>query len=160
MAANEEVTLDGIRGKAIEIETVMDLGAAREVGLSVLRSPDGAEQTRISLFREDDIKFKTSALQIDVATASLRSDVFARRPEVGPLILEEGEPLRLRVFIDRSIVEVFANGRQCLTIRAYPEREDSGGVSVFARGGAARLVSLDLWQMRSIWSELEDREGS
>ena len=160
MAANEEVTLDGIRGTAIEIEAVMDLGAAREVGLCVLRSPDGAEQTRISLFREDDIKFRTSALQIDVATASLRSDVFARRPEVGPLILEEGEPLRLRVFIDRSIVEVFANGRQCLTIRAYPEREDSGGVSVFARGGAARLVSLDSWRMHSVWPEMESAELS
>jgi beta-fructofuranosidase len=62
--------------------------------------------------------------------------------------------------VDRSIVEVFANGRQCLTIRAYPEREDSSGVSLFARGGAAKLVSLDLWQMRSVWSELESAELS
>jgi beta-fructofuranosidase len=61
--------------------------------------------------------------------------------------------------VDHSIVEVFANGRQCLTLRAYPEREDSSGISLFARGGAAKLVSLDLWQMRSVWSELEDREG-
>ena len=61
--------------------------------------------------------------------------------------------------MDHSIVEVFANGRQCLTLRAYPEREDSSGISLFARGGAAKLVSLDLWQMRSVWSELEDREG-
>jgi beta-fructofuranosidase len=50
LPANQEITLDGIRGKSIEIETVIDPGQAREVGLYVLRSPDGVERTRISLF--------------------------------------------------------------------------------------------------------------
>lgn len=159
LPANGEIVLEGIGGKAIEIEAVMDPGAAREVGLCVLRSPDGAEQTRISLFQNTHRRSGSSSLQIDVSVASLRSDVLARTPEIGPLPLEEGEPLRLRVFVDRSIVEVFANGRQCLTLRAYPEREDSNGVSVFARGGAAKLLSLDAWGMRSVWPELRDREG-
>ena len=65
--------------------------------------------------------------------------------------MAQDEPLHLRVFVDRSIVEVFANDRQCLTLRVYPQREDSGGVSVFARGSGARLASFDIWQMRSIW---------
>ena len=133
------------------------------MGFCVLRSPDGTEHTRISLFRKTDPKNRTSSwLQIDVSAASLRSDVDGRTPEIGPLKLEEleeGEPLRLRIFVDRSILEVFANERQCLTLRAYPEREDSNGVSVFARGGAAKLVSLDVWQMRSIWPELTGNEG-
>ena len=157
--ANGEVVLEDIRGKAMEIEAVIDPGAAREVGLCVLRSPEGTERTRISLFHGGDMRLGLSALQIDVSAASLRSDVFARTPEVGPLRHEDGEPLCLRVFVDRSIVEVFANGRQCLTLRAYPEREDSNGVSVFARGGAARLLSLSAWQMRSVWPELVDEEG-
>lgn len=158
--ANEDVALEGIRGKAMEVEAVIDPGAAREVGLRVLRSPDGAEQTRVSLFRRDDRTFDVGSLQVDVSRASLRSDVFARTPEIGPIKLDEGEPLRLRVFVDRSVVEVFANGRQCLTIRAYPQREESAGVSAFARGGAARLVSFAAWQMRSIWPELKYREGA
>ena len=157
--ANGEVVLEGIRGKAIEIEAVIAPGAAREVGLCVLRSAEGAEQTRISLFRDTDSRTADGSLQIDVSAASLRSDVLARTPEIGPLKLAEGEPLHLRIFVDRSIVEVFANGRQCLTIRAYPEREESSGVSVFARGGAAKIISFDAWQMRSIWQELTDREG-
>ena len=49
----------------------------------------------------------------------------ARSEEVAPFKLREGEPLRLRVFIDKSVVEVFANGRQCLALRVYPGREDS-----------------------------------
>lgn len=157
--ANGEVVLKEIGGKAVEIETVIDPGEAREVGLAVLRSPDGAEQTRISFLRQDHRRFNTSTLQIDVAAASLRGDVFARSPEMGPLVLGEDEPLRLRIFIDRSIVEVYANDRQCLTVRAYPERDDSRGVALFARGNPATLRSLNCWQMRSIWPELAAREG-
>lgn len=157
--ANKEITLDDIQGKAIEIEAVIDPGAAREVGFYVFRSPDGAERTRISLFPNDNRRFGTGSLQIDISEASLRSDVFARTPEIGPIKLEDAELLRLRIFVDRSIVEVFANGYQCLTLRVYPEREDSTGVSVFARGGAAKLMSLNVWQMRSVWPELLHREG-
>jgi beta-fructofuranosidase len=156
--ANAEIILEKVRGKAMELEAVIDPGAAREVGLCVLRSPDSAELTRLSLFRNHR-KPGTNSLQIDVSAASLRGDAFGRTPETGPLHLEDGELLRLRVFVDRSIVEVFANSRQCLTLRTYPEREDSSGVSVFARGDAAKLVSLDAWHMHSIWSELKGHEG-
>lgn len=65
--------------------------------------------------------------------------------------MEKGEPLRLRVFIDKSVVEVFANGRQCVALRVYPGREDSLGVSLRAQGKDAQLRSLDAWQMKSIY---------
>ncbi len=157
--ANQEVVLDEVGGKAIEIQATLDPGAAREVGLSVLRSPDGAEQTLISLYQQDHRRFGRSSLQIDVSAASLRGDVFARTPEIAPLDLQPGELLTLRVYIDRSIIEVYANDKQCLTIRAYPEREDSRGIALFARGSSAQLLAMDVWQMRSIWPELADREG-
>ena len=160
LPANSETVLDGVAGKAIEINAVIDPGAAREVGLNILRSPDADEQTAVTLYRDVVLwREHECRLGIDTSRASLGLDVEARPPEVGPLTLSEGEPLALRIFIDRSIVEVFANGRQCLTVRVYPGREDSCGVSVFARGGEAKLVSLDAWQMRSVWPELKSREG-
>ena len=157
--SNGEVVLNGVRGKALEIDAVLDLGSAREVGLIVLRSPDGSEQTRVSLYRRYSDRRGLDGLQIDVSAASLREDVYAREPEIGPLDLGPDEPLRLRVFVDRSVIEVFAADRQCLTLRAYPDREDSNGVAVFARGGSARLESLDAWQMQSVWPELTHLEG-
>ena len=98
-------------------------------------------------------------LQIDSSQSSLAGDVHGRPPEQGPLELGPDEALHLRIFIDRSIIEVFANDKQCLTLRVYPEREDSAGVTLFARGGAAQLRSLKVWQMRSVWPELKGREG-
>ena len=154
--ANGEVALDGIGGDSVEIRATIEPGAAREVGLYVLKSPDGSERTRISLYPNDHRRFDTSSLQIDVSESSTRADVWARTAETGPLKLAPNEPLELRVFIDRSIIEVFANDRQCLTVRVYPGRDDSRGASLFARGGAARLASLDCWGMGSVWPELAD----
>jgi beta-fructofuranosidase len=98
-------------------------------------------------------------LQIDISESSLNEDVYGRPAEIGPLELDADEKLHLRIFIDRSIIEVFANEKQCLTVRVNPEREDSRGISFYSRGSSSELVQLDLWQMKSIWPELKQFEG-
>ncbi len=50
-----------------------------------------------------------------------------------PLPLAPGDRLQLRVFVDHSVLEVFANGRACLTTRIYPTRPDSLGIGLEAR---------------------------
>ena len=77
--------------------------------------------------------------------------MLSRAPETAALRLSPQEKLQLRIFVDRSVVEVFVNGRQCLAERVYPERADSLGVSVRAQGAPAVLESLDAWQMDSIF---------
>ena len=77
----------------------------------------------------------------------------ARAPESAPVYLSPGETLKLRVFVDQSIVEVFANDRQCATVRVYPGREESRGVSLRAQGAEAALLSFTAWQMRSIYAD-------
>ena len=62
-------------------------------------------------------------------------------------IAARGEALHLRVFIDRSVLEVFANNRQCITQRIYPVRSDSVGVVLFSCGGATDIKSFEAWQM-------------
>ena len=64
--------------------------------------------------------------------------------------MDPGEPLRLRVFVDRSVVEVFANDRQCVAARVYPGRDDSVGVSVRAQGRGARLKALHAWPLADL----------
>ena len=76
----------------------------------------------------------------------------SRAPETAPIVLNDDEPLCLRVFVDRSIVEVFANDRRCVAARVYPGRDDSVGVSLRAQGSEAVLRSLDAWQMENIYA--------
>ena len=159
MPANRELVLEGIGGNAIELAAEIEPQDAREVSVNVLRSDDGEELTSIRFYRRGHMATpghsmrgdRMDAVAIDTSRSSLLPDVMARPEEVAPFKLHEGEPLRLRVFIDKSVVEVFANGRQCLALRVYPGREDSVGVSVRAQGSDAVLRSLDAWQMKSIW---------
>jgi sucrose-6-phosphate hydrolase SacC (GH32 family) len=70
-----------------------------------------------------------------------------------PIIVSpDGEPLSLRVFVDKSVREVFVNAKQCLAARVYPGREDSVGLSLQSQGRDAMLRSMDAWQMRSIYA--------
>ena len=140
--------LKHIRGKAIELKVVMAPKDAKEFGLKVLESNDGSQFT--------SIRYNTTKGTISIDTSK---DIRLRGPETAPLKLKEGESLKLQIFVDRSIVEVFANGRQAISMRVYPTKEDASGVSLFSTGGNAQLLSLEAWQMRSVWPELVKKHG-
>jgi hypothetical protein len=114
------------------------------------RSPAGAEQTVIAFCPGE------KALKIDVRRASLDPDAIplafpaadkSVRVQSAPLDLAPGEPLRLRLFLDRSILEVYANGRQCVTQRIYPSRADSLQIRLFSRGGPTSARRIEAWPM-------------
>ena len=63
-----------------------------------------------------------------------------------PLKLADKEPLNLHIFLDKSVVEIFANRRACLYRRFFPVREDSLGVALLASGGEATILSLEAWK--------------
>ena len=55
------------------------------------------------------------------------------------------------IFIDRSVVEVFANERRSLTMRAYPALDESRLVSIRAAGYPVEVVKAEAWQLGSIY---------
>ncbi|MEN9936598.1 MAG: hypothetical protein RLZZ387_3177 [Chloroflexota bacterium] len=132
-----------VRGDLLEIAAEIELGDAAEVGLVLRATPGGEEQTLVYYDRPG------ARLVVDRTQSSLDADV-ERDVRATPLTLAEGERLRLRVFVDRSVVEVFANGRACMAARVYPTRPDALGVDLFARGGEAHLVGLDAWEMVAV----------
>ncbi|NOY82920.1 MAG: glycoside hydrolase family 32 protein [Kiritimatiellaeota bacterium] len=157
LPANREIVFDAIRGNSLELVAEIDTSGAPVIELSVLRSPRREEYTRIAFFRDRGNAHRDrgrpdrrdSLVTLDSSHSSVLPDVACRAPETAPVFLEPEETLRLHVFIDRSIVEVFVNDKQCVALRVYPGREDSLGVSVTARGRDAQLVSLEAWQMQS-----------
>ena len=94
-----------------------------------------------------------TSLYYDVGKAELvfdatRSGTDGRRVvERAPLALAPGESLKLRVFVDKSVVEVFANDRQAIGRRVYPARPDSLGIGLFANGGSTRFKAVRSWEM-------------
>ncbi len=137
--AGREVGLEAVQGNSLELVVEMVVGAAAEAGVKVCCSPDGAEATRITY---DAVEKK---LKVDTTRSSLGEG--PKVVEAGPFELSADEPLRLHIFIDRSIVEVFANDRQAVTRCIYPTRSDSLGVSLFSTGGAVEVPSVQAWEM-------------
>ncbi len=166
LKANQEVVLDNIRGNAMELKVEIDPGDAPMVELNVLRSPNKEEFTRIAFYKERGMyqgrnytrprsqawepRFN-SVLSIESSFSSILPDVLSRPPESAPFRLVPGETLQLRIFIDKSVVEVFANGKQCVAMRVYPGLEESTGVSLRSQGQDSKLISLEAWQMKSIY---------
>lgn len=133
-----------VAGKALEIVAEFRAGAASEFGLMV-RTGQG----------------EATVIGVDATAGRLFVDR-TRSGEVGfhrefaarhhaPLSMRNGR-VRLRVFVDWSSVEVFADeGRTVITDQIFPSPA-SDGVALYAKGGSARLVSLEAWPLASAWT--------
>ena len=84
-------------------------------------------------------------------TDEIRYNCQKQQLNKAPLKLDYGESLTLRIFVDRSVIEVFANHKIVKTIRTYHRLNDSKDVVIFVCGGEVRVDSIDVWQMRSIY---------
>ena len=126
--SSKETRLKDIEGDTMEILAEFEAGNAEAFGLKLRQSEDGK-----------------NALIIRYTNGNLNvagTDV--------PLTLLSGR-LKLHLFIDKSVIEVFINdGATSVTRVEYPGENDLG-VSVFAENGNALLMSLDAWKIRSIW---------
>lgn len=134
-----DLAIDGIGGNSFELYIEMESSEASEYGVKVCASPDGQEKT---------------AVFYDAAENKLKVDTHKSGPadtpkgiEAGPLALKEGERLKLRVFVDKSVVEVFANSRQAVMRRIYPSQPDSVGVCLFSTGGPTQVHTLQSWNI-------------
>ncbi len=142
-----DLTVDGEKvlpfenthGNAYELLLEIAPQQAKQCGVKVCASPDGAEQTLVFY---DAVEKK---LKIDTTKASLGEGT--KKVEAGPFALKDGEPLKLRVFVDNSVVEVFANDRQAAMRHVYPTRPDSLGVVLFSNGGPVKVREARGWKM-------------
>jgi sucrose-6-phosphate hydrolase SacC (GH32 family) len=122
--------LEEIRGNQLEISLEMDLDAASFCGLNVLCDEQG----------KGGLYIIWSGNMINVEGV--------RVPMEG---WETGEPLQLRIFIDRQVVEVFINGgKYCVTRLMKPENIRGDRIALTRLGGHAILNHLEAWKLKSI----------
>jgi len=117
--------LEGPTGELLDIEAVLEVGEVETVGLEV------------------------HGHRIEYSSRAKELTALGRKAS---LVLPEGL-LPLRILVDRTSVEVFAdNGRVQLANCCLPA-EDKRGVALYATGGSAKAVSLAVWELRSIWNQ-------
>ena len=140
----------GVRGAALDISAVFQIGGADQVGLRV-RVGEG-QATTIGWGADHRLVLDRSRSGADVFPADSPGRFTA------PLALC-GDTLWLRVLVDRSSVEVFADSdgvvvdsagyRAVLSALIFPDLR-SDRLEVFATGGEPRLLRLEVYPMDSI----------
>jgi beta-fructofuranosidase len=146
LTPTSENPLAGFEGGCLEIEAELSFDEPTLCELIVRASPDQAERTSISYHSEKEI------LTVDGSRSSLDPNV-DQAIFSGPLSPDDQGAVRFRVFLDRSVLEVFVCDRACVTLRLYPTREDSLGVSLSVREGSATVRRLRAWRMNAVWPQ-------
>jgi len=125
--------LDGIQGDTIELEVVMAAPTAKEFGINVLCDENGG-----------------NGFPIASGAGSKFLTVDYIKP---PFELRDHEDLTLRIFIDKSMIEVFANDRQA-AVAWHEYKPENVKVSLFSRGGDLTVKRVTSWKMKPIYGML------
>lgn len=135
--------LDGASGGLAELEAEFEIGTASEIGLKL---GSGDHMTVVGYDAAAGELFINRSNSGNVAF----HDEFGCR-HAAPLQAKDG-CIKLRLFLDRSSVEVFANeGGLVMTDQIFP-LEGKKGISVYAEGGEALLRSLRMYPLQSIYA--------
>ena len=120
--------LKSISGDTIEIELNIKHGDAKRYGIRLLC--DEKNRKGLDLFVEPGRK----TIKLGSTTA--------------PLELKPNEDIRLRIFVDRSVVEVFANDRQAV-VKQHMYEPDDVGVCLISLGGGMEVSEIKCWKMKA-----------
>jgi sucrose-6-phosphate hydrolase SacC (GH32 family) len=117
--------------KTNTLEIAADISLESAEGL-VLALRSGAKDAR-----PVTIELSSAELKTGEADLSLAMDKSERN-------------LNLRIFIDRSVLEVFVNETICATKVISPLDEDAT-LTIQPRGGTAQAKRIQSWPMKTIW---------
>jgi sucrose-6-phosphate hydrolase SacC (GH32 family) len=68
-----------------------------------------------------------------------------------PCFVRSSAEAQLRIFVDKSIVEVFANdGATVLTAQLFPS-VGHDGIEFFSEKGTTRVPTAKVWRLESAW---------
>ena len=126
----QTMILKDIAGDTVELAVTVTAPQAAEFGLNVLCDKDGKNGVKIA-----------SGKDAETLTVGYNNRA--------PFKLKEGEDLRLRIFVDKCVVEVFANNRQAVLIWDDNDPKELG-ISLFSRGGDVQVKDVKCWAIKSI----------
>lgn len=136
------VGLEEIEGNHLEIKLEMENTKDGNFGIEVLRMDEQERGLRITINRDRDL--------IEVGN------------ENGDFTLREDEPLSLSIFVDATLVEVYANQRQVVMadLKRPAGSNSRGKVVLFSTDRDLVFDKVVCWKMKSAYQRLQLLETS
>lgn len=141
--------LDNASGDVNELLVEVDPQKASKCGVRILESNDGKEYAMVyyDADRKKLVLDVTNLKAIESAPATPLGLPF-KSVEEAPFELSKGEKLKLNIFIDKSIIEVYANETQALVrTNAFSSVSSEKTMSLFSEGGTAKFKNVKVWDM-------------
>lgn len=143
------VDLAPVKGRQVEIEGTFVIGDS-PFGFNIFKNGNGK-----------------GTITYNPATSSLRVDFTALNRLVNdggvydgiytcplPEFLRRGSEVKINVFIDHSILDIFVNDKWATSIRVFPTDADADGMEAFSEGSAT-MRQLGAWVLDSKSSGVE-----
>ena len=141
---NGDLPLDPVKGFEIEVEASFTVGSS-PFGIKLLQAANG---TACKVFFNPS----TNMFTVDCSAIGRKSNdegVFNGVYSSGmPVSIGKGQTMKIHLFFDHSILDVFINDRWATSVRVFPTSASATGVSLFA-DGATTLQSAKAWTMKA-----------
>lgn len=142
-------SLNDASGDVKEIRVEIDPLKANKCGVRILESKDGKEYGEVyyDAARKKLVLDVSRLNAIEMAPVTPLGVAF-KKVEEAPFELPKGEKLVLNIFIDKCIVEVYANEIQAIArTNAFCTESNEKNMSLFTEGGGAKFKSVSVWDM-------------
>jgi len=138
-------SLEPVNGKTIEIEGIFTVSSDlnQKFGFNVRKSGDNA----IKIFYQPaNNKFTVDARTVNRMSNDgwLYNGLYeSPLPETLPV----GGTLKMQIFIDHSIIDIFINSKWAFSIRIFPTDMNSNGIEAFSEGATTFVNSVKAWKL-------------
>ncbi|HOV83804.1 MAG TPA: DUF4960 domain-containing protein [Paludibacteraceae bacterium] len=136
-----------VTGKAVEIEGIFTISSNQNQRFGFVVRKSGESGIKI-FYETSSNKFIVDARNINRLSNDkwLYNGLYeSELPET----FSPGENLKMNIFIDHSIMDIFLNDKWAFSIRIFPTDANSDGIEVFSEGSDTFVNSLKAWKLFS-----------
>ncbi|MEJ8840918.1 GH32 C-terminal domain-containing protein [Lacibacter sp. H375] len=132
----------------LEIELELDPKDSKRFGVVIGKHPHDKEYTKIYF------DFDQQEFVVDKSRSSLDKNI-PNEGRSGTYNLSRNQKVKIRLFIDGSVVECFINNEDAFTTRIFPLKSISNEVHLYCEGGEVKLSNATVWKLRSSNNQTE-----
>ena len=139
VTSEKDLPITDIKGDALEIEITFVAPLPEEFGIKMLSDKsDNNEVIILARANRKDIEIQEGSDDfLDVINP--------------PFQLTENEDLTLRLYIDKTVVELFAKGRQAAAVFTFEYLRKHPNISIFTKDKDLTIKEIQAWKMKSIY---------